>query len=323
MANTKTFSWWRAAPCALTIVLVLAAKRGAAENAATRPCAAGDLNGTYVLAGFREIPPSGFSILAQQFPYKFLAFYPAAAWSQESFNAMPANPLVLAADLRRQMQGRSYTIQPAGEIIFNHGRSVEFAGTCAVRLQAGNGFQENDLILSGHDAEAPSEVHKLYRRWNGGPAERPTSTFDPAPSATVQSTQPPAGQADVQPTLPDEPVPVRVNVTHGSGPNGPDTQVWEVVTNLSHSPLRAFMIVFRGQQTAGRWKDLYVDACVMRLRAWQPGQQWTQYLGMPIEVGNMQVKLGAALFSDGSTWGDPHRLAKLLTHHGSCQWPGS
>jgi hypothetical protein len=83
------------------------------------------------------------------------------------------------------------------------------------------------------------------------------------------------------------------------------------------------MIVFRSQQTAGRWKDLYIDACVMRLRAWQPGQQWTQYLGMPIEVGNMQVKLGAALFSDGSTWGDPHRLAKLLTHHGSCQWPGS
>jgi hypothetical protein len=307
---------------ALLVIPVLATKAAIGEEALTRPCVAGDLRFTYVLADFWEIPPNrGFTIYAQQFPYKFLAFYPPVAWSEQNSTSMSANPTASAAELRRQLQGRSYTIQPASEIVFNRGRSVAFPGTCAVSLQTRNGFQENYLIVNGHDAEEPRETHKLYRRWNGGPVERPTSAFDPVPSAAQQPPQPAAGLADVQPTLPDEALPLPANVTHSNGPNGLDTQVWEIVTGLSQAPLKAFMLVSRGQQMRGRWKDLYVDACVMRLRVWQSEQQWAQYLGMPIEVGNIQVKLGAALFSDDSPWGNPHRLALLLAHHGRCTGP--
>jgi hypothetical protein len=307
---------------ALLVVTVAAAKASAAENGATRPCVAGDLDGTYMLVDFRELPAHSFTISTRQFPYQFLAFYPSAAWSKMAFNNMPASPAALMRYLKPQMQGRSYTLQPDG-IILNHGRVVEFAGSCAVSLRTGNGFQENDLVLSGNEAGDPSELHELFRRWTGGPAAGVVSSFDPAPSAVPGASQPATGLPDVQPSLPDQPAPLRVNVRNGSGPNGPNTQVWVVVTNQSRAPLSAFMLVFQGAQTAGRWKDSDVDACLEHRPAWQPGQQWTKYIGMPIEVGNIRIKLGAAIFSDGSTWGDPHRLAKLKQHRGSCQWPGS
>jgi hypothetical protein len=316
----KPTPWFMAT---VLVVAVVAAKASAAEGAPTRPCAGGDLDGTYVLVDFQEFPVRGFTRGAQQAPYRFLAFFPPSTWSQMAFNMMPASPAKLMDVLRPQMQGRSFTLQANGRIVLNRGQAVQFAGSCAVSLHTGNGFHENDLILVGNEAGGESELHELFRRWTGGPVAEAVSTFDPAPSVAQEQPQPAAELPDVQPSLPDKPVPLRVNVVNGSGPNGPRTQVSVVVTNESHAPLSAFMLVFRGAQTAQRWKESDVDACLEHRPAWQPGQQWTKYIGMPIQVGNIEIFLGAAIFSDGSTWGNPHRLAKLKAHRGSCQWPGS
>jgi hypothetical protein len=240
-----------------------------------------------------------------------------------AFNNPPATPARAMNVLRSEMKGHSYRLQADGRIVLNRGQKVQFAGSCAVSLHSGDGFQENDLVLVGNEAGVESELHELFRRWTGEPVAKALSTFDPAPSASHEQPQSAAKLPDVQPSLPDKPVPLRVNVVNGSGPNGPRTQVSVVVTNESHAPLSAFMLVFRGAQTAQRWKDSDVDACLEHRVAWQPGQQWTKYLGMPIQVGNIEIFLGAAIFSDGSTWGNPGRLAKLKAHRGNCQWPGS
>ena len=236
---------------------------------------------------------------------------------------MPATPAKLMDYLKPQMQGRSFTLQSDGRIVLNKGRSIQYVGNCAVSLRTGDGFQANDLVLSGNEAANRAEIHTLYRRWIGGPAAPPSSAFDPAPSVSPEPTGPTTGLTEVQPTLPDKPVPLRVSVITGSGPNGPASQVFVIVKNESRAPLSAFMLVFRGAQTAQRWKESDVDACLEHRTAWQPGQAWNKYIGMPIEVGNIQIFLGAAIFSDGSTWGSPQRLAKLKAHRGNCQWPGS
>jgi hypothetical protein len=236
---------------------------------------------------------------------------------------MPTSPGNVMAALRSQMPGRNFSLESDGRIVLNRGKAVQFAGSCAVSLHTGDGFQENDVILAGNEAGAPSELHELFRRWTGGPVAQAVSTFDPAPAAAHAQPRNAAELPDVKPTLPDKPVPLRVNVVNGSGPNGPRTEVSVVVTNETQLPLSAFMLVFRGAQTAQRWKESDVDACLEHRLAWQPGQKWSKYIGLPIQVGNIEIALGAAIFSDGSTWGDPHRLAQLKAHRGTCQWPGS
>jgi len=308
---------------AVLVVAVIAAKAGAAEGVPTRPCAGGDLNGTYVLVDYLEFPDRDFGRSAQMAPYRFLAFFPPSTWSQMAFNVMPASPAQLMNSLRPQMQGRQFTLQADGRIVLNRGQAAQFAGRCAVSLRTENGFHANDLILVGNEAGGQSELHELFRRWTGGPVAGAASTFDPAPSVAQEQPQPAAELPDVQPSLPDKPVPLRVSVINGSGPNGPGTQVSVVVKNETRAPLSAFMLVFRGAQTGQKWKDSDVDACLEHRSAWQPGQQWSKYLGLPIQVGNIEMFLGAAIFSDGSTWGNPHRLAKLKAHRGTCQWPGS
>jgi hypothetical protein len=44
---------------------------------------------------------------------------------------------------------------------------------------------------------------------------------------------------------------------------------------------------------------------------------------MLVTVRQMEAHVGAAIFTDGSGWGDAKRLAKLKQHRGSCQWPGA
>jgi hypothetical protein len=304
-------------------VAAIAAAEASGAVAPTRPCVSGDLNGTYALVDFQEFPVRGFTSGAEQAPYRFLAFFPPSTWSQMAFNMMPASPAKLMDVLRPQMQGRSFTVQADGRIILSRDQTVQFAGSCAISLRTENGFHENDLIVVGNEAGGESELHELFRRWTGGPITGAVSTFDPAPSVAKEQTHTAADLPDVQPTLPEKPVPLRVDVVDGSGPNGPRTQVSVVVTNESHAPVSAFMLVFRGAQTGQRWKESDVDACLEHRPAWQPGQRWTKYIGLPIQVGNIEIFLGAAIFSDGSTWGTPHRLAQLKAHRGSCQWPGS
>ncbi len=125
--------------------------------------------------------------------------------------------------------------------------------------------------------------------------------------------------SDVQPSLPDKPQPV--NVSFNSSASG--SAVFIYVTNHGRAPLSAFMLLWRSSQTNGKLKDVYVDACLDHMPAWQPGHQWAKDLGLPIANVGLQVQVGAALFSDGSTWGDPHRLAKLIQHRGNCKWPGA
>jgi hypothetical protein len=69
--------------------------------------------------------------------------------------------------------------------------------------------------------------------------------------------------------------------------------------------------------------DLDVYACVEHPPAWPPGQRWVKMIGHPVQVGNIEISLGAAVFTDGSTWGNPHRLAQLKSRRGNCEWPGS
>lgn len=305
-------------------VVMLHGEQSGAQGAATRPCASADLNGAFMLVDFQEIPSASFTTWLQQFPYHLMAFSPASTWSEMAYNSAPAAPAAMRG-LASQVAGRSYALQNDGRLILRRGAAVQFAGSCSISLQSGNGFQENDLILSGNVTGIRSDVHELFRRWTGQPVAKAVSTFDPAPSAAADaaasaSTAPgPEKPAEVQATMPEKPVPLRINVVTSSGPGN---EISLVVTNENHAPLSAFMLVMRSKQTAERWMDTEVDACLQHRAPWQPGQQWSQNLGIPLAVGNLEVNLGAAIFTDGSTWGTPTRLAKLKTHRGDCQWPG-
>jgi hypothetical protein len=313
----RTMHWLAASALAMMII----AERGIAQGVPTRPCASADLNGTYVLVDFREIPERILAQQASSFAYRFLAFSSLSAWGEVAYGRAPATLNEANGDLKGQMRDRTYALQADGKIILNRSKAVEFAGTCSVSLHSGDGFQENDLVLVGSYAREESVLHELFRRWTGEPLAKVTTTFDPAPEALTERPKSTAELPGVQPTMPDKPIPLRVNVVTGGGPGGPNTQVSVIVTNDSHAPLSAFMLVFRGAQTAQRWKDSDVDACLEHRPPWQPGEKWTKMIGMPIQVGNIQVGLGAAIFSDGSMWGTPERLAKLKANRGSCEWP--
>jgi hypothetical protein len=249
------------------------------------------LNGTYALVDFQESPARGFTSNAQTAPYHFLAFFPPSVWSEMAFNAMPDSATKVTTSLGRQMYGHTFKLEADRRIFLNRGPAVQFVGTCAISLQNGNGFNENDLILAGSATGVESEIHELYRRWAGGPVPAAVSTFDPAPKTTkdqpADQGKAAAASAEPQASMPEKPVPLRVQLVNLAGHNGPEIGLQ--VTNTSHSPVSAFLLVVRGKQTAQRWKDWSVDACLQHRPAWQPGQQWTQNLGIPIAVGNVDV----------------------------------
>lgn len=141
---------------------------GAGANPPTRACVDGDLDGTYLLVDFRELPARNLTLQAQSFPYYFLAFYPPATWAEQAFNIMPASLAVLLTQLKPQTQRRNYTLESDGRLTLNRGHGVQFVGSCAVSLGAGDGFHENDLVLSGNEAGNPAELHELFRRRTGG-----------------------------------------------------------------------------------------------------------------------------------------------------------
>ncbi len=288
------------------------------EAPQTRPCTGADLSGTYMLADFQEHPRDGrLTSQISTSPYLFLAFFPGAAWSEMGFNNPPATPEFLMRSLTPQLPGRKYTLEPDGRIVLSHGAVAEFVGRCGVSLNAGKGFQANDLVLSGNITGNPSEVHELFRPWTGGPVVAAVLGFDPVPMPAQEPAT--AALPDVQPSLPDKPQPVNTTLRYNA--SGEDVSI--LVTNQGHAPLSAFMLVSRSRETGGKLKDTYVDACLDHRQAWQPGQYWTSYVGLRLAVEPIHVQIGAALFSDGSTWGDPHRLAKLIQHRGNCKWPGS
>jgi hypothetical protein len=312
----------KSTPRLLATVLVVAATAGRAnaEGGPTRPCVGGDLDGIFVLVAFHEIPARGYLSAVEMAPYRFLAFFPPSTWSEAAFNVMPKNADLMTL-LNAQRKDHDFTWRSDGRLAFNRRGAVQFLWSCAVSLRTGDGFQENDLLLVGNQTGGQSELHQLFRRWTGGPVARTDSKFDPAPSAA--SPRPAADLVDIQPSLPDKPAPFRIKIVNGNGPGGPGTQVSVVVTNEGHAPLSAFMLVFRGAQTAQRWKESDVYACVEHPPAWQPGQQWAKVIGHPLQVGRIEISPGAAVFADGSTWGDPHRLAQLKSRRGNCEWPGS
>jgi hypothetical protein len=180
------------------------------------------------------------------------------------------------------------------------------------------------LILSGGLTNNPGELHELFRRWNGEPYPGAAADFDPAPAAAAAGAPSPGGQAPVAPTArlaANGPAPVKADVVT-VGQNA-SAEISVVVTNLNRLPLSAFMVVYRNGATSGVWRDAFVDACVDHHAAWQPNQQWRRGFGMMVTVRQMEAYVGAAIFTDGSEWGDAKRLAKLKQHRGSCQWPGS
>jgi hypothetical protein len=302
---------------------------GLAAAPSTRPCRSSDLKGIYVLAQYKEIGGQGFSRSASHFRYRFLELTPPGTWVEHSMNRMPADPALIEKMLSNDPKDRSYSLDAGARLVVKHGAQISFTGSCAVSLGEGDGFQANDLILSGGLTNNPGELHELFRRWNGGPYQGAAADFDPAPARTGALppvvAAAPGGQAPVAPTngpAANGPAPVKADVVT-VGQNDGAAEVSVVVTNLNRVPLSAFMVVYRNGVTAGVWRDAFVDACLDHHAAWQPNQQWRRGFGMVVTVRRMEAYVGAAIFTDGSTWGDAKRLAKLKQHRGSCQWPGA
>jgi hypothetical protein len=296
--------------------------KGLADAPLTRPCRSSDLNGIYVLAQYKEIGGQGFSRSASHFRYRFLALTPPGTWVEHSMNRMPANQALIEKILSNDPKDWSYSLDAGARLVVRHGGQVSFTGSCAVSLSERDGVQSNDLILSGELTNNPGELHELFRRWNGEPYQGAATDFDPAPAAAgapPRGRQPPAAPTDG--SAANGPAPVKADVVT-VGQNAA-AEVSVVVTNLNRSPLSAFMVVYRNGATAGVWRDAFVDACVDHHAAWQPNQQWRRGFGMLVTVRQMEAFVGAAIFTDGTQWGDAKRLAKLKQHRGSCQWPGA
>jgi hypothetical protein len=298
--------------------------KGFADAPLTRPCRSSDLNGIYVLAQYKEIGGQNFSRSASHFRYRFLELTPPGTWVEHSMNRMPANPALVEKMLGNDPKDRSYSLDAGARLVVKHGGQISFTGHCAVSLGERGGFHASDLILSGGLTNNPGELHELFRRWNGEPYPGAAADFDPAAAAAAAGAPSPGGQARVAPTAKlaaNGPAPVRADVVT-VGQNA-SAEISVVVTNLNRLPLSAFMVVYRNGATSGVWRDAFVDACVDHHAAWQPNQQWRRGFGMMVTVRQMEAYVGAAIFTDGSEWGDAKRLAKLKQHRGSCQWPGS
>ncbi len=294
-----------------------------ADAPLTRPCNSADLNGTYVLAQYKEIGGQGFSRLAGHFRYHFLKLTPPGIWVEHSMNRLPPDPALIEKILRNDPKDRSYSLGAGARLVVKRGDRILFTGSCAISLGNRAGFRTNDLILSGGLANNPGELHELFRSWNGEPYQGAATDFDPAPAAASAQTAsaqtlgapPPSGPAS------NGPAPVKADVVTMGRDAAAEISV--VVTNLNRLPLSAFMVVYRNSVTAGVWHDAFVDACLDHQAAWQPNQQWRRDFGMLVTVRQMQAYVGAAIFTDGSEWGDAKRLAKLKKHRGSCHWPGA
>jgi hypothetical protein len=298
--------------------------KGFADAPLTRPCRSSDLNGIYVLAQYKEIGGQNFSRSASHFRYRFLELTPPGTWVEHSMNRMPANPALVEKMLGNDPKDRSYSLDAGARLVVKHGGQISFTGHCAVSLGERGGFHANDLILSGGLTNNPGELHELFRRWNGEPYPGAAADFDPAAAAAAAGAPSPGGQARVAPTArlaANGPAPVRADVVT-VGQNA-SAEISVVVTNLNRLPLSAFMVVYRNGATSGVWRDAFVDACVDHHAAWQPNQQWRRGFGMMVTVRQMEAYVGAAIFTDGSEWGDAKRLAKLKQHRGSCQWSGA
>ncbi len=296
--------------------------KGLAAAPLTRPCRTSDLSGIYVLAQYKEIGGQGFSRIASHFRYRFLELTPPGTWVEHSMNRLPADRALIEKILSNDPKDRTYSLGADARLVVKRGEQITFTGSCAVSLSERDGFQANDLILSGELTNNPGELHELFRRWNGEPYQGAAADFDPA--AALARAAPPGSQAPVAPAdrlVAKEAAPVRADVVT-VGQNAA-AEISVVVTNLSRLPLSAFMVVYRNSVTAGIWRDALVDACVDHHPAWQPNQQWRQGYGTLLTVRQMQAYVGAAIFTDGSEWGDAKRLAELKQHRGSCQWPGA
>jgi hypothetical protein len=302
---------------------------GAAAAPATRPCRPSDLNGIYALAQYKEIGGQAFSRTATRFRYRFLELTSTGIWVEHSANRMPPDPLLMKKILSNDPKDRTYSLDTAGRLVVKHGDQILFTGSCAVSLNEAGGFQANDLILSGGLTNTPGELHELFRRWNGEPYPGAASDFDPAPAATGAPPSAvaaaPGRQTPVAPTdvpAANGPAPVKADVVT-IGHNDAADEFSVVVTNLNRVPLSAFMVVYRNEVTRGIWKDRYVDACLDHHAAWQQNQQWREEFGMRVTIRKMDAYVGAAIFTDGTTWGDSKRVANLKRRRGSCHWPGA
>jgi hypothetical protein len=300
---------------------IVAVALASAQAPQTRPCSEADLDGVYALVDFYDNSSNGWlKRAAEQAPYRLIAFLAPSSWGRISFNIKPSFDQAMKS-IRVQANGSSIRIQANGQITLSKNGVPQYLGTCAVSLQNNDKVKENDLILVGSYAQAPSQVHELFRRWTDGQVPEAKSSFDPAPNPpALQRTQ--VGSEDVgevQATMPETPIPISVKVlTSGTDAQ---TQVFAAVKNTYSAPLSAFLLIVneRGQPP----KTLAVDACLEHHAAWQPREQWTRPAGLLTQIGNLHLDLGAAIFTDGSTWGNPKLLGKLKARRGGCQWPGT
>jgi len=288
------------------------------------------LSGIFALVQYKEIGGQGFSRSASRFRYRFLELTQPGVWVEHSMNRMPRDPVLIKKILSNDPKDRSYSLDADGRLVVKHGDQISFTGSCAVSLGEGHGFEADDLILSGGLTNSPGEIHELFRRWNGEPYQGAATDFDPAP--TEATAAPPAVEAaapgDQTPVAPTDvlaaqgPAPVKADVVV-VGHNDAGDQFSVVVTNLNRVPLTAFMVVYRNGVTRGAWHDRFVDACVDHHAAWQQNKQWSDTFGTRLTILQMDAYVGAAIFTDGSTWGDAKRVAKLKQRRGSCKWPGA
>jgi len=291
------------------LVMSLLVVKGMAAVPAVRPCTNSDLDGLYVLTQFKKIGDQDPGLYRSR--YHFLQLTASGSWLEVSINRMPTDPVKMLNNFPKD-RTYSYALDPAGRLVVKLGEHIEFKGSCAVALGESNGFKANDLILSGQ-AGNPGELHELFQRWIGQPYAGAATAFDPAPSGGAASVAAAAaaGASPSGPASANVPPPVKAEmVTDASG------HVSVVVTNQSNLPMSAFMVVYRNGTNwggAGIWSDIPIDACLQHHAAWQPKEQWQQDFGSrdAMPGRRMDAYVGAAIFTDGSTWGDATILGRL------------
>ncbi len=164
--------------CAV-IIFYVAASPGiaAAQNkGGTKPsngdyslCRDENLIGNYYkMVLFTETPERGESAWIHNIPYHYLAFFPDRYYSYLASDKEITTPAKLEELLqwpRKSSHLMLYTLGSKGDLNLYNGKVINYRYRCFV-IKADSGvYKKGDLILTGYNREAKSELYKIYRLW--------------------------------------------------------------------------------------------------------------------------------------------------------------
>jgi hypothetical protein len=316
----------------LASALVTAARASAAAEphaldhpASGRPCNEADLAGAYSLVEYIEEAVGPSSKVTDSAHFRYLVFSPGKAWGGVGFPAKAPEVLTSFVVSERAHASLTYEIRD-GRLLLDKDGAPLSAFRCTVSQSNGDGYEKDDLILAGGDANMPFRVTELYRRWQ---------RVDPAHDRYDLPATPSAFSSGLSWCEHDD-TGERCgtwNFSKGSADiaNGAGAEIQlaverldaggVVVTNEGQAPLVAVAMVFHHAKNGpDHWGEAF-DMCLYHRPPIPPAKGYTspeivEYDGKTDEV------VTAALFADGSTWGDPQHVAQLKARHASCDWPG-